>query len=122
MSALTSPLLPVQPGAPERSFAEQPVWSSVDDGFWVASAPRGFVGTVELVDGGFVAVDAIGIEIGRYDELADAQSAVVEPSSRGYRRRLMRQERERQLAVAAAIVGGVSCIASTALILLGAFA
>jgi len=110
---------PPRPTAPQPRPAAAPVWTEVADDFWVASGADGFAGTVELDGGHFAALDGTGIEIGRYESLADAQAAVLDPDTRGYQRRLSQRETERRLAIATAIVGGVSCLGSGALIVTG---
>lgn len=121
MSVLTLPAPVRSWETPEQDFADTPVWTPVADGFWAGFGRRGFTGTVELLRGRFTAFDAEGVEIGRYELLADAQSAVATPATRGYSRRLARAEAERRLAVAAAVVGGLSCLGSGLLIALGLF-
>lgn len=63
----------------ELAFAESATsttWKSPAAGLWVAFTDGAYLGMVERIDGRYVASDITGRDVGRFDELADAQSAL----------------------------------------------
>ncbi|MCG7418423.1 MULTISPECIES: hypothetical protein [Microbacterium] len=69
------------------------MWAKVDSGFWVAHRGGEYFGCVDRVAGGFVARDAHGVPIGRYDELDAAKSSLrstTHPANTARRRRTER--------------------------------
>ncbi|MFG6279473.1 hypothetical protein [Microbacterium sp. S16(2024)] len=69
------------------------MWAKVDSGFWVAHRGGEYFGCVDRVAGGFVARDAHGVPIGRYDELETAKSSLrstTDPVNTAQRRRTER--------------------------------
>ncbi|CAH0236186.1 hypothetical protein [Microbacterium sp. Bi128] len=69
------------------------MWAKVDSGFWVAHRDGEYFGCVDRVAGGFVARDAHGVPIGRYDELEIAKSSLrstTDPVNTAQRRRTER--------------------------------
>ncbi|MGN7186633.1 hypothetical protein [Microbacterium enclense] len=82
------------------------LWAKVDTGFWVAHRGGEYFGCVDAVAGGFVARDAHGVPIGRYDALETAKSSLrstTHPANES-RRRLI----DRASLVAATTVGGTA--------------
>jgi hypothetical protein len=55
-------------------------WSQVGPALWVASTRGEFVGTVEEVDGRFVACDHHAVEIGIHADLQAAKQQVLRPA------------------------------------------
>jgi hypothetical protein len=69
------------------------MWAKVDAGFWVAHRGGEYYGCVDRVDGGFVARDAHGVPIGRYDTLETAKASLrstTDPVNDARRRRAER--------------------------------
>ncbi|MGN7968535.1 hypothetical protein [Microbacterium sp. 22296] len=69
MSSATSP-------APTPLSSARVLWAKVDTGFWVAHHGGEYFGCVDAVAGGFVARDAHGVPIGRFDTLDSAKSSL----------------------------------------------
>lgn len=81
-------------------------WAKVDAGFWVAHRGGEYFGCVDAVAGGFVARDAHGVPVGRYDTLATAKSSLrstTHPANVSRRRR-----RDRATLAIATAVGGTA--------------
>lgn len=53
------------------------LWAAATDALWVASSEGNFVGTVELVEDRYVALDGTGAPIGVNGTLAGAQERIV---------------------------------------------
>ncbi|MGC0367930.1 hypothetical protein [Microbacterium sp. SLBN-111] len=69
------------------------LWAKVDSGFWVAHRGGEYYGCVDSVTGGFVARDAHGVPIGRYDTLEKAKGSLrstEDPADAERRRRTER--------------------------------
>lgn len=69
------------------------MWAKVDSGFWVAHRGGEYFGCVDRVAGGFVARDAHGVPIGRYDELDTAKASLrstTDPANTAHHRRTER--------------------------------
>jgi hypothetical protein len=69
------------------------LWAKVDTGFWVAHRGGEYFGCVDAVAGGFVARDAHGVPIGRYDVLAEAKASLrstTHPTNTARRRKMDR--------------------------------
>ena len=69
------------------------MWAKVDSGFWVAHRGGEYFGCVDRVSGGFVARDAHGVPIGRYDGLETAKASLrstTDPVNTARRRRTER--------------------------------
>lgn len=82
------------------------LWAKVDTGFWVAHRGGEYFGCVDAVAGGFVARDAHGVPIGRYDSLDAAKSSLrstTHPANVSRRRVL-----DRASLVAATALGGTA--------------
>ncbi|WP_285135787.1 hypothetical protein [Microbacterium sp. lyk4-40-TSB-66] len=89
------------------------LWAKVDTGFWVAHRGGEYFGCVDAVAGGFVARDAHGIPIGRYDTLDSAKSSLrstTHPANVSRRRLLDRAS----LAAATALGGTALALGLTA--------
>lgn len=52
------------------------LWAKVDSGFWVAHRGGEYYGCVDSVKGGFVARDAHGVPVGRYETLEAARASL----------------------------------------------
>ena len=79
--------------APASIVSARVMWAKVDSGFWVANRGGEYFGCVDAVAGGFVARDAHGVPIGRYDALDAAKSSLrstTHPANAARRRRLER--------------------------------
>lgn len=93
--------------APSQPASLAPVrvlWAKVDTGFWVAHRGGEYFGCVDAVAGGFVARDAHGVPIGRYDSLDAAKSSLrstTHPANTSRRRAM-----DRAALVAATALGG----------------
>lgn len=84
------------------------LWVKVDAGFWVAHRGGEYFGCVDAVAGGFVARDAHGVPIGRYDVLAEAKASLrstTHPTNTVRRRRM-----ERTSLVAATALGSTALV------------
>lgn len=82
------------------------VWAEVDAGFWTAQRDGAFFGSIDRVVGGYVARDAVGTPVGRYESLKAARASlrtVTTSRTIGRRRR-----REWIAASVAAATGGFS--------------
>jgi hypothetical protein len=63
----------------ELAFAETATgttWNSPAAGLWVAFDEGTYIGMVERIDGRYVASGVTGRDVGRFDELSDAQIAL----------------------------------------------
>jgi hypothetical protein len=112
-----SPASPSSPSAPV-SIADRPapavtttstrtMWAKVDTGFWVAHRAGEYFGCVDQVTGGYVARDAHGIPIGRYDALETAKSSLrstMDPLN------IARRRRAERVSLAAATAVGVTAL------------
>ena len=112
-----SPVTPSSPSAPV-SVADRPapavatasvrtMWAKVDTGFWVAHRAGEYFGCVDQVAGGYVARDAHGIPIGRYDALETAKSSLrstMDPLN------IARRRRAERVSLAAATAVGVTAL------------
>lgn len=84
------------------------MWAKVDREFWVAHRGGEYFGCVDGVSGGFVARDAHGVPIGRYDTLTHAKASLrstTDPASTAHRRRI-----ERVSATAATAAGSTALV------------
>ncbi len=111
---------PVSPSSPSASvgIADRPapavattstrtMWAKVDTGFWVAHRAGEYFGCVDQVAGGYVARDAHGIPIGRYDALETAKSSLrstMDPLN------IARRRRAERVSLAAATAVGVTAL------------
>jgi hypothetical protein len=95
------------------------VWTKVDEHFWTASRSGEFLGTVERVDGSYLAVDGFGEPIGVSTSLTDAQARVTRTGVHAHdpRRRGLAERDQRRLAAATAVIGTVATIASAVMII-----
>jgi len=112
-----SPASPSSPSAPV-SIADRPapavatasartMWAKVDTGFWVAHRAGEYFGCVDQVAGGYVARDAHGIPIGRYEALETAKSSLrstMDPLN------VARRRRAERVSLAAATAVGVTAL------------
>ena len=69
------------------------LWAKVDSGFWVAHRGGEYYGCVDSVKGGYVARDAHGIPIGRYDTLEKAKGSLRSTTDPANSARRLRTER-----------------------------
>ena len=80
--------------APVSSLSSVRVlWAKVDAGFWVAHRGGEYFGCVDSVANGFVARDAHGVPVGRYDSLEAAKASLrttMHPANAARRRRIER--------------------------------
>ncbi|KTR96345.1 hypothetical protein NS220_02690 [Microbacterium testaceum] len=65
-----------RPAPAVATTSTRTMWAKVDTGFWVAHRAGEYFGCVDQVAGGYVARDAHGIPIGRYDGLKAAKSSL----------------------------------------------
>jgi len=82
------------------------MWAKVDAGFWVAHRGGEYFGCVDAVRGGYVARDAHGVPVGRYDGLDAAKASLRttdHPANAARRRRA-----ERLPALMATAAGGAA--------------
>lgn len=91
---------------PTPLVSARTLWAKVDTGFWVAHRGGEYFGCVDAVAGGFVARDAHGVPIGRYDSLETAKSSLRSTThpANASRRRLI----DRTALVAATALGGTA--------------
>lgn len=94
------------PAPPTPPSSVRVFWAKVDAGFWVAHRGGEYFGCVDAVAGGFVARDAHGVPVGRYDTLATAKSSLrstTHPANVSRRR-----VRERATLATATVAGGTA--------------
>ncbi len=92
--------------SPTALLSVRVLWAKVDTGFWVAHRGGEYFGCVDAVKGGYVARDAHGVPIGRYDALDAAKASLrstTHPANVSRRRRL-----DRVPLIAATVVGGTA--------------
>lgn len=91
------------PTPPTTSVSTRILWAKVDSGFWVAHRGGEYFGCVDAVAAGFVARDAHGVPVGKYDTLDAAKASLrttSDPANTARRRRI-----ERAPLVAASVTG-----------------
>lgn len=84
------------------------MWAKVDSGFWVAHRGGEYYGCVDSVKGGFVARDAHGVPVGRYDTLEAAKASL---RSTGDPVNLARRGRTERATIALATAAGSAALA-----------
>ena len=84
-------------------------WKSPAAGLWVAARRGEYLGMVERQDGRYVATDALGTDVGRFEELADAQISIDSDDLR-----LLSDLRDQAMMKATLIVSGVTGLALAA--------
>jgi hypothetical protein len=100
-------------------------WTQVSPSLWVASTQWEFLGTVELIDGRYVAFDGLSLEVGSFEELDEAKREVLHPTTRSYevrRSRLGDPDQDLKLARVTAWVAGIVIVASLTMVTMGLFA
>lgn len=81
-------------------------WASADRGVLVGNDAGTAAGRIQEVAGGYVAIDARGAGVGRFDTLREAKSALTGIRRRG--RRGMRPSAERVAFATATVAGAIA--------------
>ena len=117
MSVVEMPAIASAPVVGAPPVAAGATWAPVGPHLWVASRRGEFLGTVERVDGEYLACDGQATELGRFADLDSAKFQVLYPASPEVDR--SSDDREMSLAWLTAIIGATAIVGSLFMLLTG---